>query len=87
MANGKTFVRITNNQVWEQLCNLTTSNEKSHDEIKVALELNRTLLNDHLHEHQIKSKERTYRENKDRWLWGIGIAIASIVSGLIGHFA
>ena len=84
MANNKTFVKISNQQVYDQLCTLTASNEKDHDEIKEALERNRTLLNDHLHEHQIKSKERTDKEKKDRWLFGIIIAFIGIVAGFIG---
>lgn len=77
MSNGKTFVKITNAQVWEQLCNLTSSNEKSHDEIKVALELNKVLLNDHLHGHKRD-------EIRSRWIWGIIITVVGIIAGIMG---
>ena len=39
MVNGKkTFVRITNQQVYDQLCELRKSNEIEHDKIMTLIE-------------------------------------------------
>jgi hypothetical protein len=84
MANNKTFVKITNEQVYTEICDLKNNNEKAHDEIMVTQEKLRVLLNDHLHEHQIRLKERVEREKRDRWLWGIVVTIVGIIAGFVG---
>lgn len=37
MVNGKTFIRISNQQVYDELCALKSANDKDHDEIKLMI--------------------------------------------------
>jgi hypothetical protein len=91
MANGKTFVRITNQQVYEKVTNMDENNEKAHEGIMAGQEKLRVCLNDHLHEHKIKrddyiqrEQEKEKQQNKERWMWGIIVTIVGIASGVIG---
>lgn len=91
MANGKTFVRITNQQVFDKVTNMDERNEQAHEDIQGAIEKIRICVNDHLHEHKIKrddylkrEKDRHNQEVKERWMWGIIVTIVGISAGIIG---
>lgn len=84
MANNKTFVKISNQQIYDRLESLDKKNDETHDEIKIQIERCRVVINDHLHEHQIIEKEMKERKKKEKWIWGIIVAIVGIVVGFVG---
>lgn len=75
MANGKTFVKISNQQVYNELCDLKTNNEKDHDEIKTMIEgYNRQM--------------EEYKSQIGRLYWaigGLGTLTMAILIFLINH--
>lgn len=86
MANNKTFIKITNKDMFKEICQLKEDNERQHTVLMKNQEQLRILLNDHLHEHKIRAQENKKRIVYERWIWGIVISILGISAGLLARF-
>ena len=84
MANKKTFISISNREVYDKVCSIEITNSQAHQEILTRIDAHHDLLNKHLYEHKLKAEEIREREIRERWLWGIIITIVGIAAGFIG---